>query len=77
MDVIAKLQSKQKSNLPPLHYGENLNDVVIFIPQLLGKALPKPTIQQPTKSLLIAPRRKGTCRCKTSKGESFYIKNSK
>ena len=51
MDILAVLQSKFKSNVPSLHYGEKINDAIISISNLLGKAVPKPTLQpisQPT-----------------------------
>ena len=54
MDILAVLQKKSKMNVPSLQYGERINDAVIAVSTLLGKAIPKPILQshiKPTTSV--------------------------
>ena len=59
-DILAVIQTKSKNNVPSLQYGARINDAIITISSLLGKALPKPTLKKSTKVASIdPPRRKG------------------
>ena len=55
MDILAVLQHKSKLNVPSLHYGEKINDAIIAVSSLLGRATPKPTLQIPSKPTSIDP----------------------
>ena len=55
MDILAVLQNKSKINVPSLQYGQRINDAVIAISTLLGKASPKPILQAPHKPASVDP----------------------
>ena len=55
MDILAVLQNKQKINVPSLHYREKINDAIILVSDLLGKANKKPILQPPSKPQPIDP----------------------
>ena len=46
-DILAVLQEKSKLKVPSLLYGSKLHDAIIAVSSLLGKAVPKPTLQPP------------------------------
>ena len=41
MDILATLQSKPKTNIPSLQYGEEINDAIIAVSNILNKNTPK------------------------------------
>ena len=55
MDILAVLQTKQKINVPSLHYGEKINDAIILVSELLGRKNTQPIIQSPSKPSPIDP----------------------
>ena len=52
-DILAVLQSKKFINVPSLQYGHKINDAIILVSQLLGRASKKPTLQS---AIPIQPR---------------------
>ena len=57
MDILAVLQQKTKINVPSMQYGEKLNNVIISISQLLGKADEKSILQSPSPLMRQDPPR--------------------
>ena len=44
MDILAVLQSQPKTNLPSLQYGEQINDAIITVANILNRSTPKPIL---------------------------------
>ena len=63
MDILAVLQSQPKTNLPSLQYGEQINDAIITVANILNKCTPKPILLPHTKLAPIDPPEEQIAHC--------------